>query len=151
MTDKILPIDDLPLGDFQKLVDSLILGEGIRKKPYVDTVGKVSIGIGRNLTDNGLSDDELYFLFSNDLKEAHQTAAGFIHYAHLNPPRRAVIIEMAFNMGQYRLAGFKKMWEALSTGNYYMAASEMLDSKWASQVGNRAKRLATIMERGTWR
>jgi lysozyme len=59
-----------------------------------------------------------------------------------------VVIDMAFNVGVPRLTGFKKMWAALHCGDYAEAAKEMMDSKWARQVGRRAERLSSMMETG---
>lgn len=125
--------------------------EGKRLKPYVDTVGKVSIGIGRNLSDVGISEQECDILFENDLERAIKTfqdnfpALG----TQLVDARRLVMICMIFNMGINRFLGFKKLIDAIQRRDYAAAADEMLDSTWAKQVGDRAVRLAQIMNTGT--
>jgi len=124
--------------------------EGRRKFPYTDTEGKLTIGIGRNLTDRGLSDCEINFLFANDLKIAEQDAiwvVGPLFYT-LSAARKAVLIDMSLNLGRDRLSGFKNTLQAIRDGNYGQAAIGMRASKWAHQVGARAEVLAAMMEKG---
>ncbi len=120
----------------------LKVDEGSRSKPYRDTVGKLTVGVGRNLDDVGLRDTEIDLLLSNDLEMLFQS------FDNLSDSRKAVILNMAFNMGQQRLAGFLKFRAAVDAGDYDGASREMLSSVWASQVGNRAVRLATMMRQG---
>lgn len=125
--------------------------EGRRQFPYTDTVGKLTIGIGRNLTDRGLSDDEIDYLFENDLKIAERDArrvVGTDIFDKLNTVRQAVLVDMAFNLGYLRLKGFHNTLLAVQQGRYNDAAAEMLTSKWATQVGQRAKTLAAMMRDG---
>lgn len=135
--------------DLKRLIAHLRAHEGVRSKPYTDTVGKLSIGVGRNLTDNGLSADEIDYLLANDIAKAEAEARALVPSMHsLDSVRREVLIELAFNMGRPRLAGFKQMLAAVERKDFARAAAEMLDSKWATQVGNRAKVLASAMELG---
>ena len=135
--------------DLKRLIAHLRAHEGVRSKPYTDTVGKLSIGVGRNLTDNGLSPEEIDYLLANDIAKAEAEARALVPSMHsLDSVRREVLIELAFNMGRPRLAGFKQMLAAVERKDFARAAAEMLDSKWASQVGNRAKVLASAMELG---
>lgn len=132
------------------VVQQLINDEGNRKFPYVDTVGKTSIGIGRNLTDIGLSDDEIQYLFNNDLARAEaqaRAAVGDAVFDSSSVARQAVLINMAFNLGG-KLLQFRNMLQAINEKRYADAKQEMLRSKWAAQVGERATRLATMMEHG---
>lgn len=122
--------------------------EGIRKKPYTDTVGKLTVGIGRNLSDVGLSDEEVDFLYENDLERAVDEARRLVPtFDILSETRKAVLVNMAFNLGG-KLAGFQKFLAAVSDGRYADAAKEMLNSMWAQQVGMRALRLSQQMESG---
>lgn len=135
--------------DLKRLIAHLRAHEGVRAKPYTDTVGKLSIGVGRNLTDNGLSQEEIDYLLANDIAKAEQEARALVpSLDSLDPVRKEVLIEMAFNMGRPRLAGFKNMLSAVGRKDFARAAAEMLDSRWAVQVGNRAKVLANAMELG---
>lgn len=126
----------------------LVADEGRRSKPYVDTVGKVTIGIGRNLTDVGLSQDEVELLYSNDLARALTCAKLCVSsFDALTVPRQAVLVDMAFNLGN-RLLGFTHFLLAVQQGRYNDAAQEMINSKWAAQVGARATRLTAMMKSG---
>ena len=127
----------------------LIKDEGLRLRPYTDTVGKITIGVGRNLEDVGITSVEADFLLTNDIQKVQaQLNSTMSWWAGLSDNRQLVIANMAFNMGVPRLLGFKRMWEALEVHNYVHAADEMMDSKWAGQVGTRAIRLAKIMKGG---
>ena len=126
----------------------LPIDEGKRSLPYKDTVGILTIGVGRNL-EKGLSDDEIALLLKNDIAEADKAArAVFPAFDSLSEPRKAVLVNMAFNLGQARLAGFRNTLAAIAAGNYDKAADGMLASKWAVQVGQRAQRLAKVMRDG---
>tara|TARA_R100001460_G_C3417066_1_gene160404 strand:- start:237 stop:416 length:180 start_codon:yes stop_codon:yes gene_type:complete len=57
-------------------------------------------------------------------------------------------MDMAFNMGVPRLCKFKNMWAAIHDGNYEIASLEMMDSRWARQVGSRAVKLSDAMKAG---
>ena len=123
--------------------------EGRRRKPYRDTVGKLTIGIGRNLDDKGLSDDEIDYLLANDLRDAEKDArAVCASFNRLTDARKAVLLNMALNIGRSRLAGFRNMLAAIEAEDYDRAAVEMLDSLWARQVKSRATRLAEQMRQG---
>lgn len=123
--------------------------EGVRAKPYIDTVGKLSIGVGRNLDDVGLRPDEIDYLLANDTAVAINDARFLCDdFDALSPNRQRVLVSMAFNLGRSRLAGFRKMFAAIDAGDFAEAAKQMLDSRWASQVGKRARELASMMENG---
>ena len=134
--------------DRRKLEDQLILHEGFRSKPYVDTVGKLTIGVGRNLDDIGISETEARNLLAHDIQAAEKIANAVVsNYSELDEVRQRVVVDMAFNMGR-KLARFRKAIAAIESGDYATAAKQMLDSKWASQVGRRAARLAEMMKTG---
>lgn len=133
-----------------KLEEQLIRHEGEMLKPYKDSVGVLTIGIGHNL-EEGISQAVSRMMFREDLAEAteeliraHPVVMG------LNQARRDVLINMAFNMGLSRLAGFRRMWAAIGNGDFDRASDEMLDSKWAGQVGNRAIELSEQMRTGQY-
>ena len=125
--------------------------EGWRNHPYEDTTGVLSIGVGRNLDDRGLSDEEVTFLLYNDIylsqSELMQT---FDWFQFLNEARQDAIISMHFNLGLTRLLKFKKTLAALSDGDFLTASEEMLDSKWADQVGQRAIELSAMVRTGRY-
>jgi lysozyme len=133
-----------------RLRELLIKHEGIRLKPYKCPAGKVTIGCGRNLEDVGITDGEARLMLSNDIERIHKEANEFSWFKSLNMPRQDVVLNMLFNLGLPKFLAFRKMIEALRLANYDQAATEMLDSKWAIQVGIRAKELAEIMRTGRY-
>lgn len=130
----------------EQLVKSVKEGEGLRLKPYRCTAGKLSVGYGRNLDDVGITESEADYLLLNDLDRAEKDAQKLPGYDKCSQIRRDVLIEMVFNLGLPRVLGFRKMLAAISNGDYKEAAAQMLDSKWHTDVGNRADRLAWRME-----
>ncbi len=123
--------------------------EGERLKPYRDTVGKLTIGIGRNLDDVGISAEESAFLLANDIaKVEKQLDERLPWWRTLSINRQRVLINMAFNMGIFGLLGFKNTLAFVQAGDYARAADNMLISKWAKQVKGRAVRLAELMRNG---
>ena len=125
--------------------------EGVRLKPYKDTVGKTTIGVGRNLDDVGISEAEANYLLGNDVSKATSAVRQKIPWAdELDEARFGVLVNMTFNMGINGLLGFPRMLHSVQLGDYEEAALEMMDSAWYDQVGDRAKRLVTQMKEGTW-
>ena len=122
--------------------------EGLRLRPYKCTAGKLTIGYGRNLDDNGISEVEAEQMLHNDIQNCYAACLKFPFWNELNAARQAVLIDMCFNLGITKMKQFKKMLAALEIGAYYRAAHEMLDSHWARQVTSRATELAEIMEKG---
>lgn len=130
------------------LLSQLLKHEGLRLKPYTDTVGKLTIGVGRNLTDKGISEEEAYLLLMNDLKEVIADLSTFEWYEGLDEIRKRVVIDMRFNLGPGGFRTFTNTIKAISEGRYQDAAQGMRRSKWARQVGRRAERLVRMMETG---
>ncbi|MBU9469118.1 glycoside hydrolase family protein [Burkholderia multivorans] len=134
--------------DAVKLKAELTLDEGRRSRIYVDTVGKVSGGIGRNLTDKGFRDNEIDLMYQNDVAETEAWLdRNLPWWRSLDPVRQRVMMNMAFNM-QGKLLTFVNTLAAIKRGDYATAADGMLASKWATQVGARATRLADMMRSG---
>lgn len=131
------------------LTDMLKRHEGWRLKPYIDTVGKMTIGCGRNLDDRGISDDEALLMLSNDVAEAIKNLSVYPWFHRLDGVRRSAMIDMMF-MGAGKFAQFKKMHAALDRGDYKDAAAQLLDSAYATQVGQRARDLAYMLEKGDY-
>ena len=131
------------------LIAMVALHEGFRAKPYKDSVGVLTVVYGRNLQDVGIRQDEARVMLENDLTVAMNDARFlFDDFAALTPNRQRALVDMAFNLGRTRLAGFKAMWAALERRDYHAAAVEALDSKWARQVGPRAQRIAKMIREG---
>jgi len=133
----------------ERLIDQLIRHEGMELKVYKDSLGIETIGIGRNLVDRGVTEEEARYLCNNDIEIVErELVQSFPIVSSLNDTRIRVLLDMAFNVGLPRLRGFKRMWAALDNQDYVEAAKEMLDSKWARQVKTRAYTLARMMETG---
>lgn len=122
--------------------------EGLRLKPYRCTEGKLTIGYGRNIEDVGISAEEAEYLLDNDIDRVESRLRRIEGYRQLSPVRQAVLGNMAFNLGMDGLLRFVRMWEAIKDQDFDRAAREMLDSRWAVQVGSRADELAAIMRTG---
>lgn len=123
--------------------------EGVKDRPYRDSVGKLTIGVGRNLDDIGLSQDEISYLLENDIRRAELAAKDlFPTFDQLSDNRKAVLVSMAFNVGKQGLSGFAKLRAAIAAGDFTQAAVEMMNSRWSTQVGRRADRLSKLMREG---
>lgn len=136
------------MNDRERLRAQLMLHEGLRRFPYVDTVGKLTIGVGRNITDVGISEDEAMYLLDNDIDECIQDLATFTWFPDLDSIRQRVLIDMRFNLGPSRFRGFRNTLAAVARGDYRAASNGMLRSLWAQQVKGRAVRLAAMMREG---
>jgi lysozyme len=131
------------------LVAELTRDEALRLKPYRCTAGKLTIGIGRNLDDRGISVTEAEFLCRNDVADVMADLDRELPWWRtLDEVRQRVIANMAFNLGIKGLLGFKNTLELVRCGKYLDAAQHMMSSKWAKQVGPRALRLSTLMRDG---
>ena len=137
------------LVNLHRLQKQLIRHEDLRLKPYRCSVGKLTIGIGRNLDDVGITEEEAYFLLGNDISRViAELEQNIPVFSSLDEIRKRVVIDMGFNLGISRLLRFRRMLAALEQGDYQKAAAEMLDSKWARQVGKRATNLNKMMLTG---
>ena len=133
----------------ETLGDQLVRHEGLRLKPYRDSVGKLTIGVGRNLDDVGIARDEALYMLANSIAAARADLQKNLPWvAGIDERRRDVLINMTFNMGIGGLLKFKNTLALVQAGKYDEAADAMLQSKWAEQVGDRAKELAAIMRTG---
>lgn len=151
-------------------LDKLIAHEGMVLTVYQDTLGIDTIGIGRNLKDRGISKEELdymdipsmaivydygiteadaRYLAMNDIKIVEDELCR-VHPCvnNLDAVRQLILMDMAFNMGVPRLCKFKNMWNAIHEQKFDIASAEMLDSRWATQVGSRAVKLSDAMKKG---
>jgi lysozyme len=142
-------MEDGPV-DMAKLKAAIRQAEGLRLKPYRDSVGKLTIGYGRNLDDIGISQPEADFLLASDINRAIPDAQTlpFWPAISINDARARAVIECVFNLGLGRFKGFTHANAAFSAGNYELASNELLNSKWAQQVGARAQRLAKMVATG---
>lgn len=140
-----------------KLMRMIMLDEGSVKDkagnhmPYQCPADKLTIGYGRNIESRGITEDEALYLLKNDIDLCRgELIRNVPMYLRVNEARKAVLINMCFNLGMPTLLTFKRFLTALSAGDYDSASREMLDSRWARQVGKRAITLADIMRSGAW-
>lgn len=128
-------------------LELLKVHEGFSSTVYKCSANVYTVGYGRNLEHKGLTQAEAEYLLQNDIVEAeHWCRNNLSYYSELATARKAAILDMYVNLGPTGLLGFKKMHKALANKNYVVASAEMLDSRWATQVGNRATELSQIIK-----
>jgi len=139
--------------EYQKLIDQVKHHEGLVLHGYRDSRGYLTIGYGRLIDEElggGITEGEAETLLLNDLSKVILEARQFDWYDGLNEPRKAVIVSMIFNLGFPRFSKFVNTIGFLEEGLFVEASEEMLNSKWAHQVGNRAIMLSRQMATGEW-
>lgn len=128
--------------------------EGRRKMLYRDSRGYLSIGVGRLLDPRKggkLRDSEIDLMLENDYSEAEgECESAFSWFSGLNPPRQAALVNMCFQLGLPKLLGFRRMLQALRDAHWADARHHALDSEWAKQTPDRARRVAYQLETGEW-
>lgn len=112
--------------------------------------GKLTVGVGRNLEDKGLSEDEIEYLLDNDINDCIGQAQTLPWFDGLDPVRQAVIVELLFNLGLTRFKTFKKFISSMSEHHWIHAAGELRNSRWAEQVKGRADTLIKMVISGEW-
>ena len=136
--------------NIEEMKKELIRDEGMRLKPYRCPAGKLTIGVGRNLDDTGITELEAEMLLAYDIERfGYQLDRAIPWWRRLDEVRQRVLLNMAFNMGTMRLMEFTITLANVQAGRYKEAAAAMRNSKWARQVGARAERLAVMMEKGS--
>ena len=137
-----------------QLIDMLKLHEGVRTHAYKCSANMITVGVGRNLDENGglgLSEDEIDYLLANDITRVkNELADTYFWFNGINEARQDAMIDMCFNLGLTRLRGFVKALEAMSREQFDIAADEFMDSKWAKQVGMRAVRVTEMIRSGEY-
>ncbi len=134
------------------LIEQLKRHEGLRLKPYKCTADKLTIGVGRNLEDVGISEEEAEMLLQNDIQRATvQIQREFPWTTELDEVRFAALINFTFNVGIGTVGKFVNAMALLRDGNYDMAADEFLNSRWAKQVGQRAIDVTDQIRTGEWK
>lgn len=128
--------------------------EGRRRSAYPDSLGYMTIGVGRLIDarrNGGLSEEEIDYLLTNDINRVtEQLNSTLPWFKNLNEPRQAVLIGMAFQMGVAGLMEFQRTLASIRDEHWELAASQMLDSRWAKQTAMRASRLARQIATGDW-
>ena len=147
--------------NIERLIKVLIRHEGLRLKPYCDKTGKeykspeecgkITIGIGRNLEDLGITEDEAIYLLYNDINRVKKELDNALPWwRNLDDIRQEVLVNMCFNLGLSKLLEFKNFLSALKLGDYNKAGDEMENSLWCKQVKIRCKELVYAMRNGEY-
>jgi lysozyme len=142
--------------DVSAMVEQLIPEESERYFVYDDATGKTilkgstvvgnpTIGIGRNLAGEGLSDAEARYLCANDvLRVSAELDSDIAWWRGLSPMRQMQIVDMAFNMGEHALVNeWPNFLAAMQAGNWQVAVNELETSLWWQQVGQRGPMIAS--------
>jgi len=136
--------------DVDKLKDQLILHEGLELKTYQCSAGFITLGVGRNVEELGITEDEARYLLDNDiLRVTKELDNAMPWWRDMSEVRQRIVVDMVFNLGMSRFLNFKNAINAMQEEDWEEAAAQMLDSRWADQVGQRATRLATAMVEDT--
>ena len=137
-----------------QLLDMLMKHEGVETHAYTDTVGKLTIGVGRNIDPVGglgLSKKEIAYLLQNDVDRVEQELVNSIPWVeHIEWERMDALVNICFNLGLPRFLKFKKALAAAEDQNWELCADEFMDSRWSSQVGQRAVELTTLLRTGEY-
>ncbi len=133
-----------------ELEKMLIRHEGKRSLPYECSAGKITIGVGRNLEDNPLTEEEIMYLLRNDIAKFEKELNQYGWYRMMDPVRQDACLNLIFNIGHTRFRHFRRMIKAFENRDYDLAAEELLDSKYALQVGARANELSEIIRTGKY-
>lgn len=127
----------------------LMKHEGVKRYPYKCTAGKLTIGVGRNLDDRGLSDEEIQYLLDNDIdsveREIYRAVPSF---DSLTENRQRALLNLAFNIGIPRMLTFKRMLAAIRDNDFEAAGKELIDSRYEKQVGQRAYDVRKLLVEG---
>lgn len=130
------------------LEKQLIEHEGLRLMPYRCSEDYLTIGVGRNLDTVGITEDEALYLLRNDIQRAKQALERYDFFEGLSDTRQNALIDFMFNVGATTFSKFKNMIAALENKDYEQASSELLDSRYARQVGRRAQKIAEMIRLG---
>ena len=134
-----------------QLIDQLIRHEGMELKPYRCTSNKLTIGIGRNLEDVGISEEEAKSLLMNDLKRVDTQLEQMMPWSQeLDTVRYEGLMNFVFNVGIGTALKFVNAMAAIKEKDFDTGATELLNSRWAEQVGQRAIEVAEQIRTGEY-
>lgn len=128
---------------------TLVEDEGLRHKPYKCTAGKLTIGVGRNIEDRGISDATAFQMLEEDIYLALDDAYKIFtveFFNSLSQPRQHAILNMILNLGGVRFSKFKNMIAAIRSNDWKLAAKEAKQSLWYQQVKARGDRIIELLE-----
>ena len=125
--------------DIERLSKQLVIHEGLRLKPYHCSADKLTIGVGRNIQEVGITESEAMYLLANDIERCIVECKNqFQWFETLTPLRQEAVVNLVFNMGMATVKKFKKTIQHIENEEYELAGSELLNSRYAQQVGQRA-------------
>ena len=137
-----------------ELIKMLKRHEGVRSKVYMCSANFETIAVGRNISESGLglSTDEIDYLLNNDINRVREELTDeYFWFPALNEARQAAMIDISFNLGATKLRLFVLALEAMANEKFDLAADEFMNSKWATQVGNRAVEVTDMIRSGQWK
>lgn len=111
--------------------DLIFKHEGFSSKVYKDTKGILTIGVGRNVESEGITKDEALYLLDHDIADRLSNLSRFSFWADLSPARKAVLLDLDFQLGKAGFADFHNMIAALMRKDYEGVANQIADSKLA--------------------
>jgi len=131
------------------IIAQLIEHEGMRLKPYKCPAGRWTIGVGRNLSDNGITEEEALYLLKHDIERCVVDLQKVFDGKLWQLPEivQRVLVDMRFNLGGSGFRGFKKLIAAIKVDDFLAASAEMKDSLWYNQVGKRGEMLVKMMKK----
>lgn len=136
------------------LKEQLIRDEGNVPHAYKDSLGYLTIGVGFLIDKKKggrIPEPVIDFWLQYEIREKRsELIANLPWFTKLDDARQGVLLNMAFNLGTTGLLNFKETLALVESGKYSDAAKEMLNSRWANQVGKRADRLSRQMQTGQW-
>lgn len=139
----------LSINALQDVISALKKEEGFEGKPYKDSLNILTIGYGRNLVDNGITEEEASFLLGNDINKCiFSVQKTFSFYERLDEGRRAFLVLMCFQLGLTKMLKFKNTLGLISQAKYKEASKELLKSAWAKQTPLRVERMSKLLETG---
>lgn len=136
--------------ELNKFIDHLVWAEGERLDLYKDSVGILTIGVGHNIEEKGISQAVSRMMLREDINEVLEDVRTLSYFNDLDEVRQLVVSDMVFNLGLSRFLRFKNLQSSLAAGDWQLSAFNMKDSKWYVQVGRRAEKLEAAMISGEW-
>jgi lysozyme len=135
--------------DMERLQQTLIKHEALKLMPYRCSSDCLTIGVGRNLDDKGISERVAMIMLNEDIEDAiSDLTRNLPYFGDLPECVKEALVNMVFNMGISRFLQFKKTLAYIKEGKYKKAGNECLDSRWATQVGYRALEVAALIKLG---
>lgn len=131
--------------------DQIMRDEGLRLQAYQDSLGVWTIGYGTNLQVLEIDEATARAWMTHEVQRIRTALDIRLPWLkHLDEPRVAAVVNLAYNVGVIGLLKFRRMLEALKERDYAQAAAEIRSSLYATQVGPRAQRIARQIQEGEW-